>query len=174
MKTRGYTLIELVVVVAIASIMFFVAIPALRDAFFYDRMSKAIGLISRTVSDLALEAIRESVDFYLVCDLEHGSIYTLSHDMTPEKIDQQKKRSLYLPEEVKMRDVYLLGGDEYREGEVRIRFFSGGYAQPALIHLTEKDRVVTLFVEPFLRKIRVAYDDVSVNHFLSMKEHETR
>lgn len=152
-------------VVAIASVLLFIAVPALRDAFYYDSLNKAVSLIARKVGELKRDASREAVDYFLVFDLGRNAIFSFSRDMTAEKIDELRKKALALPEGVKIRDVFTLGRGEHVEGEVPIMFSAAGYAQVAVVHLTEGKRVVTVFLEPFLLEVRTVYDDVALTHF---------
>lgn len=146
--------------------MLFVAIPALRDVFFYDNLNKGADLITGTVLGLKKDAVRESVDYFLVCDLNKNAFFSFSQDMTAEKREEQRKKAVSFPGGVKIRDVYVLGEGEYREGEVKVKMSAVGFAQPALVHLVEGEKVMTIFVEPFLPKVKTAYKDVDISFFL--------
>ncbi|HOJ51301.1 MAG TPA: prepilin-type N-terminal cleavage/methylation domain-containing protein [Syntrophales bacterium] len=166
MKARGYTLIELLVVVSIASIVVFIAVPSIRDAFYYDNLNRAASIISDTYMVLKRDASRESVDYILGCDLKRKAIFTYSEDMTTEKRDERKKMAQYLPGGVTIRDIYILGKGEFVDGEVHIAFSASGYTQPTIIHLTEKGKVLTIFLEPLLQKVKISPEDVGINYFL--------
>ena len=120
MKRRGFTLIELSVVVVLSGLMLLTAVPKVRDTMLGDDLKKAINQLTGTARELRSDAVRNQVDYILHLDLGNNLIWTHSADMTPEARDEMKKRAFRLPEEVKILDVYFFGKEKITDGEALI------------------------------------------------------
>lgn len=155
MNNRGFTLIELAVVVFLVGTVMFLAVPTIRETFVADPMKTSVNRIVNTARDLAIEAMREQVDTLLHLDIDRGKLWTTSADMTPEAIRDQKETSFQLPEDVRIVDIYRFGRDKVNEGEATIRFYSRGYRDPTVMHLAWADQSLTLIFEPFLPGVDV-------------------
>lgn len=154
MSKRGFTLIELTIVLFLIGTMLFLAVPRIRDAVLTDDLTKTANLLNTMARQLRSDAVREQVDYVVCLDIDHNLFYTYSTDMTPEALQEAKKRFFKLPEKVKFADVYQFGEDKITTGEVRITFFRKGYTAPAVIHLSRGDDFMTLVVSPFLPDIK--------------------
>jgi general secretion pathway protein H len=159
---KGFTLIELVVVMALIGIILFLAVPNVRDQLFNDGLKTAVRNLVGTARELRSSAVREQVDYVLHMDLDNNLLWSMSADMTPEKQSEMKKRAVHLPAGVKFADIALFGKNKQTSGEATVKFFSRGYVQPAAIHLTDGNRKMTLVINPFVSafKIHDMYVDV--------------
>jgi prepilin-type N-terminal cleavage/methylation domain-containing protein len=153
----GFTLIELTVVVFLIGLMLLVAVPRVRDAVLTDEIKSAVNYISNTSVELRNSAVRDQIDYVINMNLDEGLIYTYSTDMTPEAIAEVKKNAYRLPGNVRIADVHRFGKEKISEGEITIKIFKKGYAQPAAIHLVRGDDSFTLVLSPFLKDIET-YD----------------
>jgi len=170
---KGYTLIEISVVIVLIGVMFLMAIPRVQDTLTGDRMRSAVRNLSGTARELKANAVREQVDHYLHLDLDQRRVWNTRDDMTAEIRTLRRSQARSLPSGVRIADVALADegkknqgeviirfvriadvalADEGKknQGEVIIRFFSQGYVQPAAIHLTDDERTMTLIFQPFL------------------------
>ncbi len=154
-NNKGYTLIELAVVVFIIGITLTFAAPRVRDMLWEDGLKKAARQFTGTVKELRNEAIREQVDYILHFDLNSGQFWRYSADMTPEKRDEMKKLSFHLQDGVKITDIYCIGNNKQSEGEIQVRFFKKGYCQPTVIHLSNGENYSTVVINPFLENVTV-------------------
>ncbi|MCK9276446.1 MAG: prepilin-type N-terminal cleavage/methylation domain-containing protein [Syntrophales bacterium] len=157
LNNRGFTLIELTVVMALIGLMLSITVPAIRDEVLTDSLKKTVNHLINTNAELRNNALREQVDYLLHIDIDNGLFYTYTEDMTPEGKDEQKKRAYCLSPGIKLKDLYRFGGEKITDGEVTIRFFKGGYVQPTVLHLSEDDRSFTLVFEPFFHRVKI-YD----------------
>ena len=158
MEEKGYTLIELMVVIVLLGLIFTIATPKIRDTLFRDELKGAtrqmVGLISR----LRDEAIREHKDYLLHFDLESNRFWFDSPSMTEEERARIAADASPLPGQVHIMDVWISGEGKIMLGEVRIRINKKGYIQQSAIHLgTTDNREFTLLLSPFLRRVEV-YD----------------
>lgn len=154
-NNKGYTLIELAVVVFIIGIMLTFAAPRVRDMLWEDNLKKAARQFTAAAKELRHEAVREQVDYILHFDLNKGEFWRYSADMTPEKRDEMKKSAWHLEGGVKITDMYHIGGNKQSDGEIRVRFFKKGYCQPTVIHLSSGDNSSTVVINPFLEDVTV-------------------
>lgn len=155
---KGYTLIELMVVIVLLGLIFTIATPKIRDALFRDELKGAtrqmVGLIMR----LRNEAIREHKDYMLHFDLESNRFWFDSPSMTEEERARIAADASPLTGQVDIMDVWISGEGKIMLGEVRIRINKKGYIQQSVIHLgMEDNREFTLLLSPFLRRVEV-YD----------------
>jgi len=154
---KGFTLIELGVVVFLIGLMLLISVPRVRDTMLNSGLETVAKHLTGTARELRSDAVRNQIDYILHLDMDNNLIWAHSVDMTPEVRDKMKKRAFKLPEEVKIMDIYFSEGENVTDGEATIRFSRKNYTQPAVIHLAEKDRRLTLVFEPFLSSVRI-YD----------------
>jgi general secretion pathway protein H len=152
---RGYTLIELSVVVLLAGMMLLIAVPRIRDAVLSDDLKTATRRLVGASRELKNEAIREQVDYLLHLDLSHPGFWTYSADTTPEKLSEIRKQPASFAKDVAIADFSRPGEEKQTEGEAEIRFYRQGYVDPVVIHLKKDDRVFTVIFHPFLDKVTV-------------------
>ena len=159
---KGYTLIEISVVIVLVGVIFLLAIPRVQDTVTSDRMRSAVRNLSGAARDLKASAVREQVDHYLHLDLDRRVVWNTRDDMTAEVRTVRRNQARPLPSGVRVADVALADEGKKNQGEVVIRFFSQGYVQPVAIHLTDEERTMTLIFQPFLSTFEVkdSYVDV--------------
>jgi prepilin-type N-terminal cleavage/methylation domain-containing protein len=158
-NTKGYTFIEITVVIILIGVMASISLPKIRHAILADKLKstsrKMIGVISRLRND----AIREQKAFYLHLDLEANRFWTDSEAMLEEERLSADEKAASLPEGISVLDVWFRGKGKKQHGVVVIRFSKKGYAQESAIHLRSDDgRQFTLFLSPFLGKIKTFED----------------
>ena len=158
LNNKGFTFIELSVVVLLIGLMMLIAVPKVRDTLFNDGLKSAAHYLVNTGDELRSDAIRNQIDYILHLNLTDHLIYAYSSDSTPEAIDDIREYAYRLPEGVTIEDIFRFKGEKTTDGEFDIRFFKKGYVQPTVLHLAKKDRHFTLIFEPFLSRIRM-YDD---------------
>ena len=155
LNDRGYTLIELSVVVLLIGMMLFFAVPRVRDNLLNDDLKAATRKIIGAATELRQDAVREQVDYLLRLDLAEPGFWTYRADMTAEKQAEIRKQAVRFPEGIRIVDVRQPPEARKTEGEVVIRFFRKGYVSPTVIHLVKDDRTFTLVFNPFLQAVSV-------------------
>ncbi|MBW6486639.1 MAG: type II secretion system GspH family protein [Syntrophobacterales bacterium] len=152
---RGYTLIELSVVVLLIGMMLVIAVPRVREAVFSDALKATARRLVGAARELKNEAIREQVDYILHLDLDHPGFWVYSADTTPEKLAEIRKKASPFAEGLKITDFIRPGEEKQTEGNAEIRFHRQGYVDPAVIHLKKNDREFTVVFQPFLNTVTV-------------------
>jgi len=154
---RGYTLIELSVVVLLVGLMLLIAVPRVRDTLLNDDLLAAARKVIGTSRELRNEAIREQVDYILHLDLNGSGFWTYSVDTTAEKRAEIRKGAVRFPEGIRIAEVRHFAEAGKQDGEASVRFFRKGYTEPTVIHLVKADRTLTLVFNPFLPSVSI-YD----------------
>jgi general secretion pathway protein H len=157
LNKKGFTLIELTVVVFLIGLMLLIAVPKVRDTMLSDGLKSSVNHLINTARELQCDSVRNQVDYICHLDINNNLTWTYSTDMTPEARDEMKKRSFQFPEGVKIADIYRFGKEKKTDGEATIKFSSKGYVQPTVIHLARGDQYFTLIYHPFLSYIKT-YD----------------
>jgi prepilin-type N-terminal cleavage/methylation domain-containing protein len=146
---RGYTLIELSVVLWIVALTFFIVYPAFRVKGPGDGLGEVRRHLSGLTRDLRYQAVREHRDIDLRIYLNAGKMAFRGEGDGPEI-------AYVLPAGVSFGDVEYRGGVKVADGETAVRFYDNGMVDPVVLHFREGERVMSLLVEPFLGELRTA------------------
>ncbi len=156
--TKGFTLIELTVVVFLIGVMLAVSIPRFRYSIITDNLKSSTRRIIGLLTSLRNEAIREQKNYLLHFDIGLNQLWFDFAGINKEEREMAQEKALQLPEDVRIIDVWKKGRGKMVDGEINIRFSKKGYAEQTVIHLgTEDGREFTLLLNPFLAKIKT-YD----------------
>jgi prepilin-type N-terminal cleavage/methylation domain-containing protein len=159
-NNRGYTLIELSVVVLLIGMMLLLAIPRLRDDLLNDELKAAARQWVGAVRELRLESVREQSDYILHIDIAHPAFWTYPADTTGEKRAELRNQARRLPAGIRIVSVRQAQEAAKTDGEVLVRFFRRGYVAPTVIRLAKDDRTFTLVLNPFIQAVTVYEKDV--------------
>lgn len=146
----GFTLVELVVVIAIISILFMIAVPRITRIFTTQREHFAVltGVIVKSFDDAFLHDRTNYLTLYLKspgsvdnADAEdeahrnNGFAVKVMGDgvMTDHRLKSLRFRSF--SEDFIIEEVILQAGGKYTEGRVIIPFYPQGYSDNAIIHI---------------------------------------
>lgn len=171
LKLRGFTLIELVVVITLISVMMVFAVPRLSTNLLSSDSREVSKWIILTVRSLKEQSVRQAAAFTLHVDLDNHKFWTSRATPQLEAIDafadieeleeleelaETKENEMELPNGFRLVDVAFPGEEPRRSGVVPIHFYKKGYSDQAMIHL-EDDRAgrVTYEIEPFLLQVQL-------------------
>ena len=155
MTDRGYTLIELSVVILLIGVTLLIAVPRVRDTLLNDDLKATTRQLVGAARELRNKAVREQLDYVLHLDLNQPGFWTYSADTTAEKRAEIRKGAIRFPEGIRIADVRHPEEVRKTEGEALIRFFREGYMEPTVVHLVKDDRAFTLVFNPFLHAVSV-------------------
>ncbi len=149
---HGFTLIEIVVVLALISILMAFAVPRFRDVFQFDPTKKPSRWIIVKVPDLRYRALRNQRTYTLHIGLSENSLWTTHAAMSAEEIEQAESTKVYrLTGGIRLTGVVLSNGKRQTADVVDIHFYPQGWADPAIIHMeTDRQKRLSFIIEPFL------------------------
>jgi prepilin-type N-terminal cleavage/methylation domain-containing protein len=153
-RNSGFTLIELIVVVALLGLMLVFSLPRLQNNPFLDDSKESSRWLISKIQNLKESAIRDQKQFTLHFDLDSGRVWETHESMTPEEIEKALFDSYTLPEPLRIIDIeYPTRGKVY-SGQTKIVFNKAGYTNKALVHMQEDDTYLSFLIEPFLSDVQ--------------------
>ncbi len=159
-RPNGFTLIELVVVMALAAIMLFVAIPRFQDNHTNNFRKTAQWLLVK-IPQLKAQAADRKKRLALQFDLNENTMWISHSDMTDEERQTAQENSTQLSEEISIQDVTFPQKGRITSGLATIFFYEGGYSDKAIIHLEdEDDNVYSFVIEPFINRVQMTEADL--------------
>jgi prepilin-type N-terminal cleavage/methylation domain-containing protein len=154
-RNNGFTLIELIVVIALISLMLFFSLPRLQNnPFLNDSKTSARWLIGK-VQALKESAIRDQKQYSLHFDLDSGRIWETNESMSEDDYESSALNSYALPEDVRIIDVEYPAKEKITSGHTEITFYKAGYTDKAFVHMQEGETYLSLLIEPFLSNVQV-------------------
>jgi prepilin-type N-terminal cleavage/methylation domain-containing protein len=155
-NNHAFTLIELVVVMALISILLFFAIPRLDIDIFSDDDRNLSTWILFTVKSLKEQAQQDATQLTLYVDLDNNMMWT-GGVVDAETIETAPKENQYkLPEGIQLLDVEFPGMEQKSSGIAEIYFYPKGYSDKAVIHTRDNDNNRHSYViEPFLSEVKI-------------------
>jgi general secretion pathway protein H len=148
---RGFTLIELTIVVFIIAIVAGIAIPRLRDVTGVE-LTSTTRRLSNTVRYLYEEAALRGLPYALVFDLDSQTYWVSKLDSeTGEYVEDDSllSRKVTLPDGVRVVDVILPVAGKVAAGIAPTHFYPEGFADESVVHLAdERDHAYTLRIDP--------------------------
>ncbi len=155
-QERGFTLIELTVVVVIIGLTMALTMPRFRHSLLSDHLKTSTRRIAGLITNLSKEAAREHKDYLLYFDLSENRYWTENPGLTEEGRLMARENAISLPEDVRVLDIKKKGDEIRTTGEVSIMITKKGYLQPATIHLgSDEERVFTLYLKTFAGKAEI-------------------
>jgi prepilin-type N-terminal cleavage/methylation domain-containing protein len=165
--SKGYTLIELIVVIVLVGLIFSLAAPRFRDAVLADNLKSTTRKLIGLIDNIRTEAIEQHTDQIVFFNLETNSYWYGPADMTEEGQElYREKNATKLPRGIRMTEIWTMGKGKITDGEPAIRFFRNGYSQQSAIHLKEEkgEREFTLVIRSFLPGVKV------LEHYFEFEE----
>jgi len=92
-KNQAFTLIELIVVIALISIVLAFAIPRLDNSFFSNNKRKLSSWILLNVKSLKEKAVREQTKNILVVDIDNNQMWVSSETVSGEPVSDESGNS---------------------------------------------------------------------------------
>jgi len=153
-RIKGFTLIELIVVIALLSIMLFFAIPQFQSNVLTDSTKKVTQWILLKIPYLKEKAAREQIRYILHVDLESNRLWITHESMSQEAIQSSEQDGYKLPDDIKLMDVEYPDQGKISAGQTSIYFNEKGYSDKAIIHLENDDNErFSFLIEPFLGQV---------------------
>ena len=161
-SNRGFTLIELAVVIAIIGMMLFFAAPRF-DGSRVDDINGVSRWIMANVTHLKTRAMEDRNLYALTVELD-ANAFSITRETTDEKDFPDREPSVktfQLPADIQLLDVeYPLKG-VVSTGKTDINFYPKGYSDKAIIHIRDEDnRIFSFIIEPFLPTVGMLEENI--------------
>ncbi len=154
--SRGFTLIEMIVVTALISIMLVVAIPRLEGGLFSNGSDETARWIIATVRGLKEKAVVENKTFVLNVSPDVQRLWITEAGMADTDADAAREAGYSLPRGVNIDHVAFSQTERVSSGTIPIAFFPKGYSDKAVIRIRTNDGDRLAFViEPFLAGVNL-------------------
>jgi len=155
MDNRGFTLLELVIVMGLLGLMLVVTVPRFRQALATNELKASIRKIVGLVGEVRDRAIRNHKDYRLHIDIGANRFWVVGDGASAEDVTLARENGFQLPAEVRVLDVWLRSQGKLTAGEVVIRFSRKGYVEKSILHLGAEDGDrMSLLLTPFLGEIK--------------------
>jgi prepilin-type N-terminal cleavage/methylation domain-containing protein len=155
-RFKGFTLIELIVVISLISIMLFLAIPKFQSGILSNDTKVVSRWILINVPNLKDKAQKDQKRYILHVDFDANKLWIAGETASDEELQSDETNGYQLPEDVKLLDVEYPDQRTISAGEAQIYFDERGYSDKAIIHIENNDNErFSFMIEPFLRQVRL-------------------
>jgi prepilin-type N-terminal cleavage/methylation domain-containing protein len=155
-RFKGFTLIELIVVISLISIMLFLAVPKFQSSFLSDSTKAVSRWILINIPDLKNKAEKEQKRYVLHVDFDANKLWIARETDSDEGLQSDEAKGYQLPKDVRLLDVEYPDQNTISTGDAQIFFDERGYSNKAIIHIENSDKERFSFViEPFFRQVRL-------------------
>lgn len=163
---NGFTLIELIVVIALISTMFMFSVPNLLGRLDVDSSEKFTRWIETNVRHLKVKAVKDQREYTLNINVSDNIIWISDEGMDDEALENAKQKSLTLADDIRIIDVQYPETIEKADDKTVIVFHKEGYSDMAAIHLEDSDGdKMTYIIEPFLPDVKIFYEYVGFENY---------
>jgi len=155
-RIKGFTLIELVVVISLISIMLFFAFPRFQSDVLSDSTKDVSRWFLLKIPYIKEKADREQRRYILHVSLDSNKLWITHEAMLEEALQSAETNGYKLPEDIKLLDVEYPDQEKISAGQADIYFSEKGYSDKAIIHLEkDDDEKFSFLIEPFLLRVRL-------------------
>jgi len=146
----GFTLLELIVVVALMGIMLAFTIPRFHETLFLDDAKTGSRWIVAKIQALKEASIRNQKNYSLHIDLDSEKFWETDSSMPAEEIEAAALNAKSLPDGLKITDIEFPMHGKISSGQTDITFYKNGYSDKAMIHVQDGEEYESYLIEPFL------------------------
>lgn len=155
-EDKGFTLIELMVVMLLITIMLGVTIPRLDTSLLQDPRKKTTRWMINTVSALRAAATEKQKSQILVVNVDDNRLWITDAEMDEEAQSTAMENAFELPGGLRIIEVPFSGKESVGSGNAMIVFYPGGYSDQAAINIETGDAERFAFkIEPLLPRVKV-------------------
>lgn len=155
-EQRGFTFIELIVVIVLLGLMFSFALPKMDGFLFSSDTDKASRWIVLNVSNLKSKSVKDQVRYALNVDVPANTFFISTDEMDEELLADARNNGFKLGNDVSLVDVVFPFESPADEEMTNIFFYKKGYSDNAIIHIeNESGEKISFIIEPFLPGVEI-------------------
>jgi len=155
-QDRGFTLIELIIVVSLISIMLFLYIPRFQEAVMFDSTKRVSRWIIGKLQALKESSVNNQKLYVFHIDLDNNRMWVTNELMSEEEKQNAEQQGFEVPDDINLLDVEYPGKDKMLFGRADIYFYKKGYSDKALIHIEDSsNKQLSFLIEPFLSEVEL-------------------
>lgn len=158
LNSRGFTLIELIVVMALIALTVSFAVPQIADFLYADQLKATVRKLVGLIHQSSRLAQREQTA-YLLTYSETERLFVVESERKAEKTQgrtEPTKLSLHLNDSVQVGDFWSWYGGQRSGADRVVRFSKEGYVEPTILYLRKDDgREMSVVLSPFLGKVQI-------------------
>jgi prepilin-type N-terminal cleavage/methylation domain-containing protein len=156
----GYTLFELIVVIALISMTMVFAVPKVRQTIFMDNQRQIALWLTSEVVQLKKKSLLQKQTQILHIDIDQNRHWVTTAGMPSDMQLKAEESSTAFPGGVNVIDIEFPIEGKISSGKALIHFYPQGYSDHAIIHLRVDDQTnLSFHIEPFLSTVPI-YEDV--------------
>ena len=154
--SRGFTLIEILVVMVLISIVTAFTLPAIRTSLFSDQLKTTARRLVGFVTEVSQNAVSKQSEYRISFDLEENHVWATPEAAKSKQEEEAKEIKLVVPESVRIVDVVSANSEKNSQGTATLFLSKKGYIDKTAIHLRSDDgRDMTIILSPFLGVTRI-------------------
>jgi prepilin-type N-terminal cleavage/methylation domain-containing protein len=155
-SSRGFTLIELMVVMVLISIVLAVVIPRFDGGPFQDPTKKLTRWMVNTIRYLRSTAIQKQTGQALIIDLNEQRMWIVGEGMSEAEQTTASEKAFKLDKSMQIVTVQFPDQEPISTGSAEIHFYPAGFSDRVLIQLENDDaQRFSYLVEPLLPKVKM-------------------
>ena len=159
----GFTLIELIVVMALLSIFIFFTIPQFDDSLLTDNTRKMSRWIIIKIPALKEKAVTEQKHYTLHVDIDGNRFWISNETMSEEELIHAEKTGYSLIDDMNILNVEFPGDETVSTGQAMIHFYKQGYSDMAVIRMEDSENQFSFKIEPFLSGVTKYENNANIN-----------
>ena len=152
-QSRGFTLLELIVVISLMGIMLIFTVPRFHETLFLDKTKTGSRWVIGKIQALKEAAIRNQKQYSLHINLDTEQFWETDASMSDEELENAALNADSLPSGLKIADIEYPIRGKINSGQTDITFYKNGTSDKVLIHLRDGDKYVSYLIEPFLSEV---------------------
>lgn len=157
---KGFTMIELLVVMVLISLVTAFTIPSIRTSLFSDQLKATARRLVGLVVEVSQDAVGSQSEYLLNFDLENNLVWATRGATRSESSDTDATgvagKKLEVPESVRIVDITSFHGGKESQGTSTLYFSKKGYIDKTAIHLRDDGgRDMTIILSPFMGAARI-------------------
>jgi general secretion pathway protein H len=154
--SRGFTVIEILVVMVLISLVTAFTLPAIRTSLFSDQLKATARRLVGFVTEVSQNAVSNQSEYRINFDLEENHVWATPEAAKNKQEEEVKEIKLEVPESIRIVDVVSANSEKNSQGTATLFLSKKGYIDKTAIHLRSDDgRDMTIILSPFMGVTRI-------------------